>query len=63
MVAESAVAIDLPLLGKLTYKEIHALEDGFYCGIHSIRESRYEQESHYWRIAWVAGDVYDRRFR
>jgi len=60
MVDQQDTVVQLPLLGALTYKEIHAVEDGFYCGIHGIRESRYSRESHYWRTAWVLGDVYDR---
>jgi len=60
---ESAVAIRLPLLGGLTYREIHALEDGFYCGVHGAREHEYGQEKHYWRVAWLAGDAYDRFVR
>lgn len=63
MVTEQETAMSLPVLGNLTYKEIHAIEDGFYCGIHKLTESRYDKESHYWRTAWVLGDLYDRRYR
>lgn len=63
MVSESDTAITLPLIGGLTYREIHAVEDGFYCGIHQEPEGEYGQESHYWRTAWVLGDLYDKIFR
>jgi hypothetical protein len=63
MVSEQETALRLPVLGGLTYREIHAVEDGFYCGVHDITESEYEQEKHYWRVAWLVGDYYDREFR
>jgi len=60
---ESDVVAELPLLGELTYREVHALQDGFYCGVHRVREHEYGKQKHYWRIGWLAGDWYDRRFR
>lgn len=60
---ESDVVAALPLLGELTYREVHALEDGFYCGVVGAREHEYGQQKHYWRIGWLLGDFYDRRFR
>ena len=60
MVNESDTAITLPLLGGLTYREIHAFEDGLYCGVVGAREHEYGQEKHYWRMGWLAGDLYDR---
>jgi len=32
MVQESDTAVSLPILGALTYREVHAFEDGVYCG-------------------------------
>jgi hypothetical protein len=63
MADESDVAIRLPLLGGLTYREIHAVEDGLYCGVVGAREHEYGQEKHYWRMGWLAGDLYDRVVR
>lgn len=63
MVSESDTAVTLPLLGGLTYREIHAFEDGLYCGVHGAREHEYGQEKHYWRMGWLAGDLYDRVVR
>jgi len=60
---ESDVAARLPLLGGLTYREIHAFEDGVYCGVVGAREHEYGQEKHYWRMGWLAGDLYDRVVR
>ena len=55
---EQETVVTLPYLGELTYREIHAFEDGFYCGIHEIEDSDYSREKHYWRMGWVAGDFY-----
>jgi len=63
MVSESNTAVTLPVLGDLTYREIHAVEDGFFCGVHGVRVSEYSTEKHYWRIAWLLGDAYDRYCR
>ena len=60
---ESDVVATLPLLGGLTYREAHALEDGFYCGVHGSREHEYGQQKHYWRVGWILGDAYDRHIR
>lgn len=60
---ESDVVISLPLVGELTYRELHALQDGFYCGVVGAREHEYGQEKHYWRVAWLAGDCYGRLVR
>jgi len=63
MTKETDTAIDLPLLGACTYREIHAFEDGVYCGVHGSREHEYGQEKHYWRVGWLLGDAYDRVVR
>ena len=63
MAKESDTAVTLPLLGGLTYREIHAFEDGLYCGVVGAREHEYGQEKHYWRMGWLAGDLYDRVVR
>jgi len=63
MADESDVAVRLPLLGGLTYREIHAFEDGLYCGVVGAREHEYGREKHYWRMGWLAGDLYDRVVR
>jgi hypothetical protein len=61
MVSESDTAVSLPVLGNLTYREIHAVEDGLYCGYvgkdTEEYESDYEQEKHYWRMGYLAGDI------
>lgn len=63
MVSEDDTAVYLPVLKDVTYREIHAIEDGFYCGIHGEREHGYTTEKHYWRVGWVLGDFYDRHIR
>lgn len=63
MADEEDTAISLPLLGNLTYREIHALEDGFYCGVIGAKVNEYGQEKHYWRVAWLVGDFYDQVVR
>jgi hypothetical protein len=52
---EHDTAIELPVLGALTYREIHALEDGLYCGVVGERSHDYRQEQHYWRMGYLAG--------
>lgn len=61
--SEQETVVTLPFLGELTYREIHAVEDGFYCGVHSVRETEYVKEKHYWRMGWIAGDLYDQFLR
>lgn len=63
MTSESQTVLRLPLVGALTYREIHALLDGVYCGVHGITHHEYGQEKHYWRTAWLFGDYYDRHNR
>jgi hypothetical protein len=63
MTDESDIAIDPPGIDPLTYREVHAFEDGFYCGVHGAREHEYGQEKHYWRVGWLLGDLYDRVVR
>jgi hypothetical protein len=61
--SESDVMYDPPYIDPISFREWHALLDGFYCGIHGSKEHEYEKEKHYWRSAWIVGDVYDRLFR
>lgn len=63
MVAESDTALWLPVLKDVTYREMHAFVDGFYCGIRGCPNEDYTQEKHYWRTGWVCGDAYDRYLR
>jgi hypothetical protein len=63
MANETDTVVDLPLLGQLTYREIHAIEDGIYCGVHGVRKHEYGREKHYWRMGWLLGDAYDRWVR
>lgn len=61
MVSENDTVVRLPLLGDLTYREAHALEDGFYVGYRDINvdnevdEEEYDVDKHYWRMAWLLG--------
>jgi len=63
MVSEQDTFIDAPLIGRLTYREWHAVIDGIYCGVHGSREHEYGTEKHYWRAGWLLGDMYDRIVR
>lgn len=63
MVSEKATAVTLPVLGSLTYREIHAVEDGLYCGYVGRTDSDYEKESHYWRTGYLVGNLVLRRFK
>ena len=63
MADESDAIIDPPGLDPVSYREWHALLDGVYCGVHGSREHEYGREKHYWRVGWLLGDAYDRRFR
>jgi hypothetical protein len=55
MKSESDTMISLPILGKLTYREWHAVVDGLYCGEEEIKVSEYDQEKHYWRVGYLIG--------
>lgn len=61
MVSEDATVVQLPLLEDLTYREVHAFEDGFYVGYRKIaidgehHEEEYENDKHYWRMGWLLG--------
>lgn len=57
---ESDTLISAPLLGELTYREWHAVIDGFYCGVVGAEVNEYGKEKHYWRMGWLVGDCYDR---
>jgi hypothetical protein len=58
-VSESDVLVRVPLVGYLTYREWHALVDGFYVGVvdgePEASDEGYEEERHYWRIGWLLG--------
>ncbi len=60
---ESDIALTVPYLDPFSFREIHAIADGIYCGVHQLEESEYEKEKHYWRIGWLIGDFYDRNYR
>jgi len=57
---EQDTAITVPVLGELTYREIHAFEDGVFAGRHDERSHEYDKEAHYWRMGWLVGEVYAR---
>jgi hypothetical protein len=57
MVEEQDEMVTLPIAGKLTYREWHAIIDGFYVGyVGGERDHDYTQEKHYWRAGFIAGD-------
>lgn len=60
---ESDTMITLPIAGELTFREWHAMVDGFYCGVHATENTDYTREKHYWRCGWLLGDIYDQRLR
>jgi hypothetical protein len=57
-VQEDDVMLSAPLLGDLTYREWHAVVDGFYSGYRGIDVDgeEYQKEKHYWRVGWLVGD-------
>jgi hypothetical protein len=60
MASEKDTAVTLPVAGNLTYREIHAVVDGFYCGYRGLQHdprNEYDVETHYWRAGWVGGDA------
>jgi len=63
MTGESDTMITLPVMGKLTYREWHAVIDGLYCSVQDIDESEYTQDKHYWGAGWLIGDLYDGHMR
>jgi len=51
-----------PYIDPISFREWHALVDGFYCGVRNRLapdEEEYDKEKHYWRIGWLIGDAYD----
>jgi len=57
MNSESDTVVSLPAVGDLTYREIHAVLDGLYCGTVGRREHEYWQEKHYWRVGYLVGAI------
>jgi hypothetical protein len=58
MVDESDTMVHLPIMGGLSYREIHAFIDGFYVGHEdSHKQHRYEKEKHYWRVGYLVGQA------
>lgn len=55
MAREQDIMVRLPLVGELTYREVHALIDGVFAGYVDERAHDYTQERHYWRAGWLAG--------
>jgi len=58
-VDESDRALSAPVLGDLTYREIHAIVDGLYVGARGLDRRAagedYVDERHYWRAGWLLG--------
>jgi len=53
---EQATAVTVPVLGELTYREIHAFQNGVYVGARwGERPHEYTQERHYWRMGYLIG--------
>lgn len=55
---EDTVAVSLPILGDLTYREIHAFEVGLYAATRwGEQNTDYKngQEDHYWKMGFLAG--------
>jgi hypothetical protein len=62
MTRETDTAVTLPVLGHLTYREIHSFQHGLYCGTlegvtDDIERTPYHDgsESHYWRMGYLCG--------
>ena len=45
---EQDTAITVPVLGEVTYREIHAFEDGVFAGRHDERSHEYAQQAAYY---------------
>lgn len=59
MESEKDTMIQLPIAGHLTYREWHALVNGFYVGAtaYKDRDHEYTKEKHYWRSGFLAGQA------
>lgn len=58
MESEQSIAVSLPVIGNLTYREVHAFINGLYIGyINDNRESEYTKEKHYWRAGYLFGKL------
>ena len=57
MESEDDTMIHLPVLGHLTYREWHALVNGFYVGLTAYKDKNHEytKEKHYWRAGFMSG--------
>lgn len=56
MTDESDTLVRLPVLGRLTYRECHALVNGVYIGARwGTAGHSYTTERHYWRAGYLAG--------
>lgn len=56
MVSEDSTAVTLPVLGDLTYRELHSFEHGLYSGlVEGSRPTEYRdgREKHYWRMGYI----------
>lgn len=63
MEEEQDTMLELPVIGRLTFREAHAFVDGFYSGIVGGENKDYTKEKHYWRSGWILGDLYNNKFR
>ncbi len=58
--SEDSTAVTLPVLGNLTYREIHAFEVGVYaatrCGVKNT-DYKNGKEDHYWKMGFLAGRI------
>lgn len=63
---ESDIAVTLPVLGNLSYREIHAFEVGLYSatryGENAPRAGdddsyRFGREDHYWKMGFLTGRI------
>lgn len=60
MVDEDATAVTLPVLGGVTYREIHATEHGLFSGLYEgspRTEYASGREKHYWRMGYIGGAI------
>jgi len=56
MTSEQDTLTSLPLFEDLTFREWHALVNGFYAGARwGSRQHSYDGEAHYWRGGYLLG--------
>lgn len=59
MESEQDTMITLPILGHFTYREWHALANGFFVGVTAYKDKdhEYTKEKHYWRGGFLLGQI------